>query len=287
MTALWPVARPSVRLCAFAAVAAAVAILTPVTSAHAFEVPKVLDDGWQSRARLFGERTTGASSTTSLSARLSGQYRQGRFEGRLDTRYLRSTASLDVARTDANGDAVVGADGDVITDEVSRRSRDRRYLLFEPRWYLSGEKMYLFGLLDADRDRPTGVDLSLRQIAGVGYRLWGDKKNFLAAGIGLGEKRLRTTGGTRDDSGIGYFGIKLALQTSERTRIGAELDSDFGGSNDFTEFSLTFGLELTGQVSLSFAFQASVNSEIDAADSASANSLDSRTVIGFEVDLPG
>lgn len=279
-----PAASKNVIRCAMTSATAL--LCTLVTPLHAFEVPKSLDDGWQSRARVSGEITTGASRTSSLAARVSGQYRQGRFESQLDTRYLRGSTRLEVVRTDANGDPVVDGDGNFITDAVTQRSRDRRYLMFEPRWYLPGDQVYLFGLLDLDRDRPTGVDLSLRQVVGVGYRLWADKRNFLAAGVGVGEKRFRATSGARDDSGIGYFGVKLALQTTERTRIGAELDSDFGGGNNFTEFSLNFGFKLSGQVSLTFAFEASVNSDIDAADRTSTDSFDSRSVIGLEVDLP-
>lgn len=254
--------------------------------ARAFDVAKNLDEGWRARVNLAGELVTGASRTSSVSFALDLQYRKGRFESQLDLRLRQSKTRLEVARTDANGETIVDADGVEITDRVTERTSDRRFVSLEPRWHVMNERVYLFGLLDADRDRPVGVHLSLRQVVGFGYQLWEDKNNFLAAGVGVGRKRLVTTDDERDDSSIGYFGVKLALDTSERTKLRSELDSDFGGSNDFTEFSLSFGVELSELVSLTLAFEARVSSGLDDADDNKVDDLDSRSVVGLEIDLP-
>lgn len=260
-----------------------VGVVAPV---HAFDVPSVLKDGWRTRVKVSGVADIGSSRTSSVS--LSGEfdYRRGRFETQLDARYQRSDARVDVVLADADGTPVLDPQGLPITDEVSERTRDRRFLSIEPRWYFNNNQLFAFGLLDVDRDRPAGVELSTREVVGVGYRLWADKNNFLAGGFGVGFKRFEDTENAASESGIGYVGVKLALDTSERTRVRAELDSDFGGENDFTEFSLSLGFKVSETVGVSLGYEARVNGALRDGGVSDADGLDSRFEFGLQLDFP-
>ena len=251
----------------------------------AFDAPTSPPEGWDAKVQFGAEATTGASRTSSLSFESGLSWHVGRLETAARARVLRSEASVEVVREE-NGEPVLRADGEPVTDVVDDRTNDRLAFGVEPRWYLAGERRYLFGLLDYDTNPPAGVDRSTRQVAGVGYRLWNDKDNFLAAGIGVGHKRFEATDGETSDGGIGYFGVKIVLKLSEKAKLDAGLDTDFGGDSESTEFGVALGYRIADPVSLKLGYDARVRGGVaDDDSSAFDESLDGRASLKLEVDL--
>ena len=256
-----------------------------VSIVSAFEAPKTLPDGWDGTLELGADATTGSSRTSSLSLESSLSWHVGRLETQARAKVLRSNASIEIERQDTNGEPVLDARGEPVVERVSERTNDRLGVALEPRWYFEGERRYLFGLVDYETNEPAGVKRSLREVAGVGYRLWNDKANFLAAGVGIGHKRLEATDGQSSDGGIGYFGIKLVLQLSERVKLNAGLDTDFGGDSTFTELGLAIGLKVSASAALKLAYDARVNEGVAERADRSGNGLDGRASIKIELDV--
>ncbi len=254
--------------------------------AGAQDLPARLDDGWQTRVKFAGEASAGASRSSSISLHATGAYRRGWFGTELEARFLRRSTKLDIERTDADGQPVLDEDGDPSVERVSERLNDRRFVSAEPRWYLMNDVVFLFGLLDFDRDRPTGLDRSTRTVLGIGYRLWDDKRNFLVAGVGAGYKHLVTTDEESIESGIGYLGVKLSLDTSERTRVRSELVSDFGSETGSTDVSLSLGVDVVEAVELLLSYEARVYDDDLDEDMPRTDSLDARFIVGLEIELP-
>ena len=255
-------------------------------SVLAFDVPDTMDQGLSSKVLLSGAANIGSTNATSFSIAASLNYRLGRSETRTEGRFQRSTTRVDVPLVDDGGVVTLDDNGELATEEVSERTSDRRFLALEQRWYFSNDRLFAFGLIDADRDRPSGVDTSTREVLGIGYRLWTNKNNFLAAGAGVGHKRFVPTDGADSESGIGYIGVKLSLDTSERTRLRSELDTDFGGENDFTEFSISLGVEVSEVASLSLGYEARVNGGFRDGSDPDVDGLESRFEVGLRLDFP-
>jgi len=250
----------------------------------AFEAPSAIPDGWDGTLAFGAEATSGVSRTSSLSFESALTGRVDRFEIAARARLLRSTASVEVAR-ERDGEPVLDTFGEPVSDRISERTRDRRGIALEPRWFFTGKHLYAFGLLDHEADRPGGVRRSSRQVAGLGYRLWDNKKNYLAAGLGVGHKRLVKVDGQGSDDGIGYLGVRLVVQLSERARLDAGLDSDFGGESAFSEVGLALGYALSDTVSLKFAYEARVNEGVSERRDRDDGGIDGRATLKLELDV--
>lgn len=249
-----------------------------------FETVRRLPDGWDGKLELAADASSGASRTTSVSLDSRLSWNAGRFESSARLRIARATASLLVAR-ERDGEPVLDADGEPVMERVEERTSDRRAVSVEPRWYLADDRYYAFGLFDYETDPPAGVERSAREVLGVGYRLWEDKKNYLAAGIGVGHKRLEATDGQSSDGGIGYLGVRLVLQLNDAATLDAGLDTDFGGDADLTEASLALGYAVRTGAVLKASYQARVNNGVAERAGASSGGLDGRFSIKLELDV--
>jgi len=252
--------------------------------ATAFDPPRTIKDGWDGTLVFGAEGTSGSSRTYSVSFESMVTGRVGRFETSARARLLRSSASIEVARQQ-DGEPVLDAAGEPLTDTITRRTHDRRSLSVEPRWFFTGKHLYTFALIDHESNPPNGVELSVRQVAGLGYRLWDSKKHYLAAGLGVGHKRLEASQGEGSDNGVGYLGMRLVLQLSARARMDAGLDSDFGGDSDFTEVALSFGYALSDTVSLKLAYEARVTDGIGSRTGRTDGGVDDRGSLKLELDI--
>jgi len=252
--------------------------------AYGFETVRRLPDGWDGTLELGADATSGASRTTRLSLDTRLGWNAGRFETSARLRIARATASLLVPR-EADGEPVQDRDGEPAMERVEKRTTDRRALSLEPRWYLADDRYYAFGLFDYETDPPAGVERSAREVLGVGYRLWEDKKNYLAAGIGVGHKRLEATDGELSDGGIGYLGVRLVLQLNEDATLDAGLDTDFGGDADLTEASLALGYGVREGAVLKLGYQARVNGGVAERAGSSSGGLDGHFSVKLALDV--
>ena len=254
-------------------------------SAAYFKPRKALPDGWNATLELGAHATSGASRTSSVSGGADTTYRGGRWEHRIVAKALQSSSSVVVGRRDEDGEPVLDARGEPVSDIVRDRTNDRRFLGLEPRWFFRKEKNYVFAIVDIDTNEPADIERSSRQIAGVGYRLFTDKSNWFTAGIGVGRKSLARVSGDRDEGGIGYVGLAFTRLIGERAKFETALDSDFGGENRFTELTLGLSWKLGAPVSLKLGYEARMNSDIGDPRNPFDESVDARATISLAIDV--
>jgi len=254
-------------------------------SAAYFKPKKALPEGWNATLEFGAHATSGASRTSSLSGGAETTFRGGRWEHLVVVKALQSRSSIAVKRRDENGDVVLDARGEPVSDVIRDRTNDRRFVGLQPRWFFREKKNYLFAILDVESNEPADIEHSSRQIAGIGYRLFTDKSNWFTAGIGYGRKALSRVSGDEDQGGIGYVGVAFTRLIGERAKFETALDSDFGGENRFTE--LTFGLtwKLGAPVALKIGYEARMNSDISDPRNPFDESVDARATISLEIDV--
>jgi putative salt-induced outer membrane protein YdiY len=255
--------------------------------AHAYKPPKLpkpLPDGWDGAVTLGAQATAGGTRTSSLSGSAMLTYRGGRWENRFSTKLLRSTSTIVVNRTDIDGNVVTGSDGQPERIAVKGRTTDRRSVSFEPSWFFTG-KSYVFSILDWETNEPGNIDIATRQIAGVGHKFWRSRYDFLAGEVGVGNKRLEQSTGEKTAGSIGYLGIKYVRQYTERVRFSAELDSDFGSENRFTELGLGFAYKVNSHFALRFSYTSRMNSDIRDPSNPLDSSVDSEATVSLEFDI--
>jgi len=266
-------------------VAVPLLIASSVSSAAYFKPRKTFPDGWDAKVEFGAQATSGASRTNSLSGGLETTYRGGRWEHHVVAKALRSASSVAVERRDENGETVLDAQGEPMNDIVRNRTNDRRFIGFQPRWFFREERNYVFAIIDLESNEPADIDLSSRQIAGVGYRYVVDKSNWFTAGIGVGRKSLARVSGERDEGGIGYVGLAFTRLIGERAKFETTLDSDFGGENRFTELTLGLTWKLGAPVSMKLGYEARMNSDISDPRNPFDESVDARASLSLSIDV--
>lgn len=256
-----------------------------VADAGYFTPRKTYPDGWDATLMFGAQATSGASRTSSLSGATEATYRGGRWEHQFTVKALHSSSSVAVQRRDENGEVATDPLGDPITDIVRKRTNDRRFLSFQPRWFFRERKNYLFAIADYETNEPADIDSSTRQIVGIGYRLWKDKSNYFTAGVGVGRKRLGRVSGDIDEGGIGYFGLGFVRKLGERAKFETTIDSDFGSENRYTEFGMGFTWRLGPPVSLKLGYEARMNTDIGSPENPFDESVDARATLSIEIDV--
>lgn len=227
----------------------------------AYDAPRNLDLDWDGEVQLGALATFGSADTTAISARSDVSYRGERIEHELTAKWYRSATQIAVARRDAEGVPIVDGNGQNIRDLIDTTTNDRRFASAQTRWFLSS-RYYLFALADLEINRPADIKLSSRQVAGVGYKLWKSRKDFISAAIGVGRKKLTQKSGLADEGAIGYLGVRLRRNMTEDVALSIDMDSDFGGENRFSEAELALAWKLRERVSLKFKYEARFNSNL-------------------------
>jgi len=250
----------------------------------AYTPPKSLPEGWDGVVTLGAQATMGDTRTSTLSGSAVFTYRSERWENQFSSKLRRSFSTIVVEREDDEGNPVLGADGEPLRQAVKGRTTDRRFVGVQPRWYWSG-KSYLFSILDYETNKPADIDRSSRQIVGIGHKFWKSKDDFLAGEIGIGNKRLKQVSGPESSGGIGYVGMKFVRKYTDRTRVSAELDSDFGGENRFTEVGLGFAYKVSAHLALKFTYSSRMNTDIINPGNPLDSDVDSEATVSLEIDI--
>ena len=262
----------------------AVCTLCLSTSVFAFEGPRNLKDGWGGALQFGALATFGVVDNNAVLARTAFTYRGEQWEHELNAKYYRSRTQIRVPRRDANGDKLVDANGEAITDLIRATSNNRRFLSVQPRWFFSS-RYYLFAIVDLESNKPIDVDLSSRQIMGVGYKLWKARHDFISAAVGVGRKKLEQVSGNTEEGAVGYLGFRFNRSVAEGVSLILDLDSEFGGENRFSEFEIGIGWKLRDPLSLKLKYDARFNSTIVNLLSTFDNDVEAALSINLEVEV--
>ncbi|NNF15804.1 MAG: DUF481 domain-containing protein [Gammaproteobacteria bacterium] len=200
----------------------------------------VADDGgpWSAKAGLGFLSTSGNSDTTNLNASLNIGYDLQRWHHKL-------------------GLLVIGAESNGV-------STAERYVIdYKAKWDLH-DYDYIFGGVNYDKDKFSGVDSSLSETIGYGRRILNNDVHVLNAEIGIGFRQQDFADGTDDSSGI----IKLAgdyqYTISETSAFTQTLSIEIGGDNTFTQSVSGINAKLRDALALVFSFTIKNNSDVPA-----------------------
>ena len=272
------------------ALALSLGVLSGTVSAARFKPRKALPEGWNATVQFGAEATQNATSRKStLSGAAEMSYRGGDWEHKIVVEAMHRSSKVarkrKVEAGEGKGDVVFDDFGDPVYDIVRNHDNDRRFVSAEPRWFFRRKKNYLFAIVDYETDEPDGIESSTRHIAGVGYRLLRDGKNYFSAGIGLGSKRLERVAGEDESGGIGYLGLNFVRLIGERMKFEAGLDSDFGDESRVTELDLGVSWRLTGTTSLKFGYEVHMNSDLEDPQGPFDDKVKTNTTIGLKIDV--
>lgn len=192
--------------------------------------------------------------------------------------------SLVTARRDEDGELLLDEDGELLLEVTRGRAHARLAAIVRARRFLS-ERAYLFAVLEGERDEPIGIARRQRTGGGLGYKLWKSREDFLAAELGLGDKRLDYTDGSRRRGAIGYAALRLVRRLGERVRLNGALDVDFAGDDPYAALRLGAGLRVSERVLLKLRREERYNTrEPDPRDPLDSR-RDSLTTLSLEVVL--
>lgn len=262
----------------------AVAILCLGSNAFAFKGPRNLNDGWDGNLQLGALATFGAVDNSAFLARTSFTYHGAKWEHELNAKFYRSRTQIRVPRRDANGDELFNVSGQAITDLIRATSNNRRFVSLQPRWFFSS-RYYLFAIVDIESNKPIDVDLSSRQITGIGYKLWKSRNDFVSAAVGVGRKKLKQVSGATDEGAIGYLGFRFNRGIGEGISLVLDVDSEFGGENRFSEIEVGIGWKLRDPLSLKLKYDARFNSTIVNLLNTFDNDVEATLSINLEVEV--
>lgn len=246
--------------------------------------PEPLEDGWSGTIELGGQRLGGNTRSRSVSAASRLTWASGRFESELALELSTSTVTLVTPMRDAAGEIVVDGSGQVILEATRGRSHDRLAGGALARWFWT-ERVYQFALIEGERDEPAGTDRRRRRVGGVGWKLWKHDEDFLAAELGLGDKRLDYTDGARAHGPIGYAALRFVRRFGERLRLETTADADVAGDDPFAALKIGAGVRVSERVVLKLVHAERHNTR----ESSPRDPLDSRrdtlTTLSLEVAL--
>lgn len=248
--------------------------------ANAFPTPKTMPEGWDAKITFGAQATFGASRNDSLHASADASYRSARWENRFQAKLHRSNVSVSTTQIDENGDAELNDSGEPLLFVQRKRTNNRRKLSVEPRLFIK-ERIYAFGLLDIEENKPANILVSSRQVGGFGYRWWESKKNFLSMGVGVGHKLLEKVGEEREKDAIGYIGLRLVRKLNEQTALDFSIDTDFGSDNRMTEISLGLSWKVSDPVSLKLGVDSRMNSDNNSPDGPFDESIDAEVTVSL------
>lgn len=251
---------------------------------HAYEVPRNLKQGWDAQVQFGALATFGVTDTSAISARTDVTYNGERFEHELVAKLYRSTSASDVIRVNSEGKQVVDSKGTPVTDRVTNKTSDRRFLSMQPRWFFSS-RFYLFALADIDVNEPAGMHASSLYVSGVGYKLWKSKGHFASAAVGVGKRQIEPVDGEADIGSVGYVGLRLKRHLSETVSLGIALDSDFGGEERFSEAEASLSWRVRGPVAIKFKYGARVSSLVVNPWNTFDDDVEAAMSVNLEVDI--
>lgn len=209
-----------------------------------------LADGWSGDASLGATNAGGNSRARSVSGAIRLRKTVDKWQHVVFGSILKGESTIVVDRRDDNGDIEIDPTTNApIRDIIKGENSDRLALGYQPR-FAWRQNTYIFGILDWERDRPSNIRTSTRQIAGIGHQFWGTKNGFFTGEIGVGNKNLDPVFGENLDGGIGYVGFNFLNRLTDTTSFNADMKSDFGSDNTFTEIGLGLSFKVSDRMSV-------------------------------------
>lgn len=209
-----------------------------------------LTSGWSGDASLGATNAGGNSKASSISGAIKLRKDVELWQHVVSASILKGESTIVVERRDANGDIEIDPTTNAPVREIINGDNSERYAIgYQPR-YRWKDDTYLFGILDWEQDKPANIDSATRQILGIGHTFWRSNSGFFNGEVGFGNKNLAPVFGDDLDGGIGYVGFNFYNRLTESTTFNADMKSDFGSENTFTEIGLGLSFRVSDKMSV-------------------------------------
>ena len=210
----------------------AAALLTAATATQA------ADNGWSGEASLGFLNTTGNTTTRSLNSKAAIGYVAGTW-------------------THAARFAALAAQQDKVTT-------DERYSAGYRATYERSEADYLFGSVDYDNDRFSGVIQRTTEGVGYGRHLLRGPTHILDAELGVGATQQQLSTGERSNAVVGLFNAKYQWIISETSTFTQTLKVEESKDNTFINPISELKLVIAGNLFTTLGFETRTNTTVPA-----------------------
>jgi len=219
--------------------------------------------GWSGTASLGASSASGNSEASNINASIRLGKTSGLWEHLVFGAMFKGTSALLVQQRDeVTGELVFDDSGFPVREVIKGDNSDRIAIGYQPRYYWR-PKTYFFGILDYEKDKPANIKLGSRQIIGIGHKFFSNEFGFLSGEAGVGNKNTKVVYGDNVDGGIGYLGLNYLNRINENVTFNADLRSDFGSDNTFTEIGLGVAFKLSQKMASSNDSVTNINLVID------------------------
>ncbi len=225
------------------------ALLLSSVSANADSLSD-LTDGWSGDASVGATNAAGNSKARSINGAIKLSKSVDKWQHIVFASVLKGESTIVVERRGVDGEVEIDPTTNAPVRDIIKGNNAERYTIgYQPR-YQWKEKTYLFGILDWEKDKPANIKTATRQIVGVGHTFWQSGTGFFNGEVGFGNKNLSPVFGDDLDGGIGYVGFNFYNQLTDTTTFNADMKSDFGSDNTFTEIGLGLTFKVSDKMSV-------------------------------------
>lgn len=229
--------------------AAASVLLISATTAQA-EGLGDLTGGWSGDASVGATNAAGNSKASSISGAIKLSKNVDKWTHVLSASVLRGESTIVVERRLADGSVEIDPATNAPVRDIIKGENSERYTIgYQPR-YQWKDNSYFFGIVDWEKDKPANINTATRQIIGIGHTFWQTSTGFFNGEVGFGNKNLEPVFGDDLNGGIGYVGFNFYNRLTETTTFNADMKSDFGSDNTFTEIGLGLTFKASDKLSV-------------------------------------
>jgi putative salt-induced outer membrane protein len=125
-----------------------------------------------------------------------------------------------------------------------------------------GERSYLFGALNWERDKFSAYDHQVSETVGYGRHLIMSERHVLDAEIGAGLRQAELRTGVKEDEGIVRGALDYKWTLSETTSFSQGLLIESGSSNTRTESLSELRANIIGDIALVLSYRLRHNSDV-------------------------
>lgn len=125
-----------------------------------------------------------------------------------------------------------------------------------------GERSFLFGALDWERDRFSSYDTRVSESVGYGRHIIDTERHELNAEIGAGARQLELVDGTEQDDAILRATLDYAWTINETTSFSQDMTIESGSSNTSLVSVSELRARLFGNVALVLSYRIKRNSDV-------------------------
>ncbi|MDX1455275.1 MAG: DUF481 domain-containing protein [Gammaproteobacteria bacterium] len=125
-----------------------------------------------------------------------------------------------------------------------------------------GDKNYLFGVVNWENDRFSGIDRRTSEAVGFGRRFLETGSHTLDLELGVGARQTKRTTGEETDETISRFAGNYAWQIAENSTFKQGVAVESGDENTYIESTTELTAQLIGQLDLSISYVIKRNSVV-------------------------